>query len=169
MKKGFTLIEMLVVVLIIGVLAAVALPSYETAIEKTRVSEALVTAKAIVDAEARFFQANPNATRVCDHATQLADVDLKGGTWHAGASTAGCSSFRTKNFTYDLGHDGGVVVVYRPPQDQNPNDATPVDKESSKYFFWFSPDDMTKSCWPDPNGSDGTEEGRVMCKFIQAL
>ena len=47
MKQGFTLIEMLVVVLIIGTLAAVALPQYEIALLKSRLGAAIPIADAI--------------------------------------------------------------------------------------------------------------------------
>ncbi len=49
MKKGFTLVEILVVVLIIGILSSVALPNYKRSIEKTRATEAMSTVKAVND------------------------------------------------------------------------------------------------------------------------
>ncbi|MDR0646620.1 MAG: prepilin-type N-terminal cleavage/methylation domain-containing protein [Elusimicrobiota bacterium] len=73
-KKAFTLIEMLVVVVIIGILATIALPQYQKAVEKARAAEALINLKALREAWGRYnLTYGTTATTIA----QLADFDIK--------------------------------------------------------------------------------------------
>ena len=54
-QAGFTLIELMIVVGIIGVLAMIAIPNYETHMARTRQSEAKVALAAIYGAEKAFY------------------------------------------------------------------------------------------------------------------
>ena len=54
-KKGFTLIELVVVVAIIGVLAGLLVPTMFDAVTNSRIASAQQTAKVIRDRSAEFF------------------------------------------------------------------------------------------------------------------
>jgi len=63
-EQGFTLIELMIVVAIIGILAAVAIPQYQNFTKKSKASEAKVILDAIVTAEASYFAEKDNMTNV---------------------------------------------------------------------------------------------------------
>jgi len=53
-KKGFTLIELMIVVVIIGVLAGIAIPMYSANVNKSKLQEAVDTLGAIKDEVCNF-------------------------------------------------------------------------------------------------------------------
>jgi type IV pilus assembly protein PilA len=56
MQKGFTLIELMIVVAIIGILAAVALPAYQDYTVRAKVSEAVIAASSAKSLMSEAFQ-----------------------------------------------------------------------------------------------------------------
>jgi len=79
---GFTLIELMVVVAIIGVLAAIAYPSYTTSVQKSKRTGAKVAVMEVAQAQERFFSINmryaPDMTTLGLGNTDNYDINVAG-------------------------------------------------------------------------------------------
>ncbi len=56
--RGFTLLEVLIVLVIVAVLAGLAVPAYQSAVEKSRSQEALLALGAVRESALRFYSIN---------------------------------------------------------------------------------------------------------------
>ena len=104
MQKGFTLIELMIVVAIIGILAAIALPAYQDYTARAKVSEVVLAASqcrtAVTEASQTGFAGNATANGFgCDET----------GTATGNAKAPGAGSQYVKSV--NTGADGVITVV----------------------------------------------------------
>lgn len=103
-KSGFTLIEMLIVVLIVAILAAIALPQYNTSVERAKMTEAVTLTKQIAEANRRYYL----ATGVYAGSIAELDIDIPGEDY----TYNGNIRKQTKNFIYTAAiYDGSGYLA----------------------------------------------------------
>jgi type IV pilus assembly protein PilA len=91
-QKGFTLIELMIVVAIIGILAAIAIPAYSDYTKRAKVTELVTAGSACKASVSEYFQAQ--------------------GAFPADIDEAGCSNTATDKITsIALGADGVITVT----------------------------------------------------------
>ena len=82
--KGFTLLELLVVVLIIGILTAIALPQYQKAVEKSKATQALILLQSMYESATVYELTTGNWPRSANELyVDIPDEFIENGEWNA--------------------------------------------------------------------------------------
>ena len=120
MKKGFTLIELIVVIIIVGILAAIGMTQYTKVVEKGRAAEARLVLGSLRTAQVSYFMEN-------DVYAGLVDLNV--------SAPAACTA--THYFSYSCASATGTCTATRcTTGGKNPQGTTAYTKTVSVAGVW---------------------------------
>jgi len=123
-RKGFTLVEMMIVVAIIAILAGVAIPRYTKYVRRSEAVEAIGFLKQIVDAESAYFSSHgkfyvePSATDM-NKTIQVLNLDNLTGKFEYGLQVGGTDGNTILVRANKPGESNYVYMFYPPENSGN--------------------------------------------------
>ncbi len=119
-QKGFTLIELMIVVAIIGILAAIAIPAYQDYTQRAQVGEAFTIVSSAKTAIAEFRQTTGSYPNTADIAALTLDIAADAGQYVASVLVTA----DTGQIVVTMGSDNvganvrGGSLTFSPPADE---------------------------------------------------
>ncbi|MEZ9230605.1 pilin [Vibrio amylolyticus] len=112
-QKGFTLIELMIVVAIIGVLSAIAVPAYQNYVAKSEAAAALATLKSAMTPAELYIQENGNFTAT-DEAAVFTAIGISAGSTTLGTlSVSGTNAIELEFTSGSMSGTGNNITIER--------------------------------------------------------
>ena len=117
-RKGFTLVEMMIVVAIIAILAGVAIPQYTKYVRKSEAVEAIGFLKNVVDAESRYKSSHGHfyVGKDMNKTVQVLNLDNLTGKFEYGLQVGGKDKKNTILVRANKKGEDNYIYMFYPPE-----------------------------------------------------